>query len=328
MLPYSGMKYIIIAWWLLSVSIGAPGQAQQFSLQNPPATLSMLGEGFISTAMNERDFALSPDGREIFYTVSLPKSGFQTIVYSKQIKPGQWSAPEVASFAGNFSDIEPVFSSDGNTLYFASNRPLEGDQKKDFDIWKVKRVGSGWSAAENMGATINTAADEFYPSIANNGNLYFTASYKGGPGREDIYVSVLSNNEYQKPVELDTAINTKFFEFNAFVDPAERFILFTSYGRKDDSGSGDLYISQKDAAGKWQPSRNVSMLNSKQLDYCPFVSADGKILFLTSERHQLPANFKEKKATYQSIQRYYDQPLNSTGNIYWIDFNTVVQSLK
>jgi Tol biopolymer transport system component len=182
---------------------------------------------------------------------------------------------------------------------------------------------SGWSKPENLGDVINTTADEFYPSIARSGNLYFTAAYAGGPGREDIYVSDWKNDQYQKPTALDTLVNSKFYEFNAFIDPNEQFILFTSYGRKDDSGGGDLYMSVKDVNGKWKPAQNLKQLNSKQLDYCPFVSPDGKALFFTSERHQLPTTFSSGKATVQKIREIAQSPLNASGNIYWISFEAL-----
>lgn len=302
-------------------------QAQKeatLSISNAPPQLTLFGQGIISTSINERDFAISPDGNEIYYTISTPKSTFQTIVYCKKSKKGKWSAPEVTSFAGNFSDLEPAFSADGKTLFFASNRPLTGTEPKDFDIWKVTRVGNTWSEPTNLGPTVNTDIDEFYPSVTKTGNLYFTASYKGGPGREDIYVSNFSGEQYQKPVPIDTAINTKFYEFNAFVSPDENYILFSSYGRKDDTGGGDLYMSVKDDAGKWLPAKNLKELNSKQLDYCPYVSPDGKSLFLTSERHQLPESFLVK-VKYEDVLDAFTYLLNGTGNIYWIDFEQVLK---
>jgi len=297
------------------------------ALNAPPDKVTMLSEGSLSTEINERDFALSPDGTEIFYTISTPRSTFQTIVFSKRSAKGDWSAPEVASFAGEYSDLEPVLSHDGNILYFSSNRPLSGTAPKDFDIWQVKRTTSGWGKPENAGPVINTEADEFYPSIARNGNLYFTAAYPGGPGREDIYLSEFKNNQYQKTIPLDTLVNSQFYEFNAFVDPNEQFMLFTSYGRKDDSGGGDLYISVKDAGGKWKRAQNVKELNSKQLDYCPFVSPDSKALFFTSERHQLPISFSNK-ATVQKIKEAAQSPLNGSGNIYWISFESILNTYK
>jgi Tol biopolymer transport system component len=318
------MKLLLtLAFTLVLLSGNSQNQLQ---ITSSPETAELFGSGFISTAMNERDFALSPDGNEIYFTISTPKSTFQTIVFCTKTKSG-WTNPTIAPFAGKYSDLEPAFSVDGNTLYFASNRPLSGNAIKDFDIWKVTRTNNKWGEPENLGATINTASDEFYPSVAKNGNLYFTATYAGGPGREDIYMSKLHQNQYQKPIALDSGVNTKFYEFNPFVSPEEDYIIFTSYGRKDDIGGGDLYISLKDEHGNWKPAKHLSQINSKQLDYCPFVSADGKSLFFTSERHQLPTSFPTN-TNYQTIFESKDKPLNGTGNIYWVNFQSLLSSLK
>ena len=40
-----------------------------------------------------------------------------------------------------------------------------------------------------LNENINTSGDEFYPSLASNGNLYFTATKEEGIGREDIYTA-------------------------------------------------------------------------------------------------------------------------------------------
>jgi Tol biopolymer transport system component len=321
------MKVYLIVFLAALFQSGLAQNTFPLALQDAPTKASLLSEGFISTSMNERDFSLSPDGNEIYFTVSSPKSTFQTIVFCKRVKPGQWTKPEVVSFAGQFSDLEPALSVDGKTLYFASNRPLTGTTPKDFDLWKVQRDGESWGIPENLGSNINTESDEFYPSITKSGNLYFTAQYKNGIGREDIYVSSPANGSYQKPSVLDSAVNTKAYEFNAFVSPDEKFILFTSYG-KDDTGGGDLYISVKDEGNKWKPAVNLRELNSPQLDYCPAVSPDGKILFFTSERHQLPKQFLNTKATYSAVQSLSTNSLNGTGNIYWVDFSEVLSKVR
>lgn len=320
------MKKYFITLFVSTLSHFVVGQ-HKFELKNPPAEATLLAEGFISTSINERDFALSPDGNEIYYTISTPQSTFQTIVVSKKDKRGDWSKPEVVSFAGKFSDLEPALSADGKRLYFASNRPLEGGKPKDFDIWIVERNGDTWGEPRNLGTTINTESDEFYPSIAKSGNLYFTAQYKDGVGREDIFFAAWRNGQFEKPVALDTAVNSKGFEFNAFVDPDEKFILFTGYGRKDDTGRGDLYISLKDNEDKWLPAKNLKLLNSTRLDYCPYLSPDKKILFFTSERSALPVSF-ETKTTYQQIKTVNQSTLNGTGNIYWVSFEKVLTTIR
>lgn len=295
-------------------------------LSHPPQSPELFAENFISTSMYERDIAISPDGTEIFYTTMIPFSNFQTLIYTRKIK-NTWSKPKVISFSGKYSDLEPVFSSDGKKLFFVSNRPLEGDNIKDFDIWYVERNNSGWSDPKNIGAPVNTSADEFYPSIAGNGNLYYTAQYKGGVGREDIYVSKWENSKYATPIVLDTMINSNFFEFNAFVSPDEKFIIFSSQGRKDEKGRGDLYISVKDENNKWKQAKNLTTLNSERLDYCPFVSFDKKIFFFTSESHSLKRSF-EKPILYNDLIQSVRQTRNGGGNIYWVDFKVLNEYFK
>ena len=320
------MKPLIIIT-LLAISFSATSQVKLPSLSKPPAQMTIFGEGSVSTSINERDFALSPDGKEIFYTMSTPKSSYQTIVFMKRQSNGSWSPPEIASFAGMYTDLEPAFSADGNTIYFASNRPLNGLVPKDFDIWKVNRTNTGWGVPQNLGTSVNTATDEFYPSITKSGNLYWTASYKdkGALGREDIFVSSIRDGVYQTAVALDSAVNSNMFEFNAFVDPNEQYILFSSYGRKGEKGGSDLYISVKNAGGKWQPAKLLSDLNSDQLDYCPFVSPDGTTLFFTSERHDLPADFLTGRASVKKLREIWETTLNGTGNIYWVDFQQILK---
>jgi Tol biopolymer transport system component len=245
------MKLFLILFFLCPVI--ADSQSL-ISFANPPSTPELLAEGIISTSRKERDFALSPDGTEIFYTIQSPVQGvFQTILYRKKNLQGQWSEPVIAPFAGNYSDLEPVFTADGSKIFFSSNRPESGTEPKDFDLWFVEKKNGVWGDPKNIGAAVNTIADEYYPSIANNGNLYFTAAYKNAIGKEDIFISRWIDNKYTTPEPLDTAVNSKTYEFNAFVSPDESFIIFTSYGRKDDLGGGDLYMSTKDNNGKWKP---------------------------------------------------------------------------
>lgn len=316
---------IIVLLSLLIASVAGFAQINKLSLNKAPNQLNLFADGFVSTHINERDFALSRDGKEIYFTIASPRSDFQTIVFCKQLKSGEWTKPEVVSFAGLYSDLEPAFSADGKTLYFASNRPITGAEPKDFDIWKVTRESNGWSAPVNLGAPVNTEDDEFFPSITKTGNLYFTASYKGqGRGREDIYRAEWKKNKYETPQPLDSAINSKADEFNAFVSPDEDYILFTCFGRRDDAGGGDLYMSVKDDSGKWQPAKCLTELNSKYLEYCPYVSPDGKKLFLTSTRYNPVKSFSASaKADYATIKNLSSQSLNNLGNIYWVDFETI-----
>ena len=314
---------------LYSISAQAQGNKPiRFDLSAVPATAQLFGEGIISTNLYERDMAISPDGNELFYTIVSPLNYFSAIIYMQKDKQGNWSKPAVASFSGVYSDLEPAFTPDGKKLFFVSNRAISGDSAKDFDIWYVEKINGKWVNPVNIGKPVNTDANEFYPAIANNGNLYFTANYDRGKGKEDIYMAKWENGKYAEPVSLDSNVNSPMYEFNAFVSPDEQIIVFTSYGRKDDKGRGDLYMSLKDASGNWQPAKNLAMINSERLDYCPFISFDKKILFFSSEKNELKETYIGKPATYQTLIDQRNSILNGQSNIYWISFDKVLESVK
>ncbi len=293
---------------------------------SPPGVPSLFQEGVISTNLNERDMAISPDGNEMFYTLTAAQNSFSSIIYRKKLGNNTWTEPVIAPFSGMYADLEPAFSTDGSQLFFSSNRPLTGKTVKDYDIWVVTKVGGVWNTPENLGSPVNTDADEFYPSVSSSGNLYFTAEYSKST-KEDIHVSHRVNGAYTKSIPLDTAVNSSFWEFNAYVSPDEKFIIFTSFGRKDDQGGGDLYISTKDSDGAWKPAQNLKILNSAKLDYCPFVDADKKALYFTSRRHDMPSQY-EKPVSFQELSKHYNGASNGSDNIHWVSLDTVMNSIK
>ena len=81
----------------------------------------LFAPGSVSTPFAERDMAISPDHREIYWSFRSPS--FYVIL--RMVKSeDSWSSPQVAPFSGKYADIEPYFSPDGNRLYFSSNHPF------------------------------------------------------------------------------------------------------------------------------------------------------------------------------------------------------------
>lgn len=294
---------------------------------HPASTLSLFMGDNINSSYGERDMAISPDGKEMYYTMTGLQNTFSTIIYRTKKADGSWSQPEVVSFSGKYHDLEPAFTADGKKMFFSSNRPLHGEKSKDFDIWVTERINNGWSEPVNIGSPVNTPGDEFYPSLAANGNLYFTAQRTDGIGKEDIFLARNVLGVYQAPVALDTAVNSKKWEFNAFVSSDEKFILFTAYGRTDDLGGGDLYISLKGKNDQWLPAQNLQWLNSNKLDYCPYVTADGSAFIFTSSRHAIPESFTTPQ-TFQDLTSKLKSIENGTDNLYWINFKKVLETVR
>lgn len=248
--------------------------------------------------LNVRDFCISENGEEAFFTVQSPGMNISQISSIKKEK-GVWGQAELLPFCDSYMYLEPFLSHDGKRLYFVSDRPLHdtGSEKKDFDIWYVERNSEKgqWSEPINLENPVNSELDEFYPSISENNNLYFTMVSPKGLGKDDIYVCKWENGQYTAPLLLDESINSSGYEFNAFVSKKEDFLLFTKYNEKDGQGSGDLYISRKDKNGNWQKATNLGVpINSRFMEYCPFYDDENEILYFTSKRNDIKArNFED-----------------------------------
>ncbi len=308
--------------------------ALPFSLWNcmeavrPNISLDFRGNGpvlfqplYISTSLYERDMAISPLGDELIYTLGNHRQTIRSLVAIKK-NGNRWGPKEILPFSGRYNDIEPFFSPDGKSLYFASNRPINNDSTRaDYNIWKVERTPDGWGEPVALDTIINTPGEEYYPSLSNNGNLYFTATRTDGIGREDIYVSQFINNQFTEPKVLDSNINSVGFEFNAYIHPEEDLLIFSSFGRSDGFGGGDLYYSLKNEEGKWSPAVNMGeMINSAGLDFCPFIDISRGVFYFTSDRKP---ELDRRLNSVEELEEEADRVLNGMGNIYRIKLEDV-----
>ncbi len=305
------MKKLLPALLFLLASIGSfaqSGQAPKVYMPN-----------VVSSGYNERDMAISPDGSEMFYTIQALRSGVSVII--RRTAADGWKNGEAAPFSGQYSDLEPAFSPDGNRLFFASNRPVEaGVEKKDFDIWYVEKNGKGWGQPIHGGTLINSSEDEWYPSVVEDGSVYFTGVRADVLGKEDIYRAQWKNGKFEAPVNIGPGVNSKLDEFNAYVDPKEQYIIFSAEGGEGDLGRGDLYISHR-KDGSWTKPRNLGAdVNSNRLDYCPFVY--NGIFYFTSDRPGPAA--RSGKMSFQEIKMKLDSWGNGWGDIYSMPAATIV----
>ena len=272
---------------------------------------------------NVRDFTINPEETEAYFTVLSPARELSVIV-SIQKENEQWAHPNIASFSGQYTDLEPFLSSDGLKLYFASNRPVSKDSTnvKDFDIWYVQRNqrGSEWSEPINMGAPVNSPLDEFYPSVAKSNNIYFTMVKKELESQDDIFMCEWNNGAYSEPILLGEGVNTKGAEYNAFIAPDESYLLFGGWRRADGLGSGDLYMSKR-IDGEWQEATNLGTdINSEYMEYCPFVNTETGTLYITSRKSHV-----EKKEDgyhdFDELMRELNRYDNGSSRIYKVDFS-------
>ena len=287
--------------------------------------------GILRQFPNVRDFTMSHDGSEAYFSAQSPLGELSVIIRIEH-NQGTWDHPEIVPFSGRYMDLEPFLSSDGLKLYFASDRPMNNDSKtpKDYDLWYVQRsnINDKWSKPINMGSAVNTEYNEFFPSIALNKNLYFTSDPPDSKGKDDIYFCEWKNGHYSKPISLSDSVNSDGYEFNAYVSPDESFLIYSCYNRSDGLGSGDLYISYQKADLSWTKAINLGPeINSEQMDYCPFVNLETKTLYFTSRR----SNVEMPSDGFNSFQEFLNEVdgyENGLSRIYTCSFGNFLPKLK
>ncbi|MEO1244220.1 MAG: polysaccharide deacetylase family protein [Pseudomonadota bacterium] len=260
-----------------------PGENAYLSASPPGNEPTVFAPGKVSRSdAYEYGSVFSASGTEAFFGVDV---GERAEIRTTRLEDGEWKTPEVVLADPVFTYGDPFLSLDGSRLYFISNRPREGGfEPADFDIWYVDRRQDGWSEPVNLGAPINTPANEYYVSLTDDGHLAF-ASNRGAGGQRnfDVYVAAPKDDGgYYPPQRLPDSVNSPAYEADPFIAHDGSYLIFGAT-RRDGSGRGDLYISFKDEEGEW--SEAVSMgprINTQHHELCPYVSRDGRYLFYTS----------------------------------------------
>jgi hypothetical protein len=307
---------------LMSSSLAAQPAPYDSGKPLPKATL--FAPGIISTGDYESHATLTPNGREIYFLKMAPNFSRWTIFVSRY-KDGRWSQPEVAPFSGQFQDADPYITDDGKHFYFISDRPVEtgGERQSHHDIWVMDKTESGWSAPRHLPAPVNSDTDNFYPIALKNGTLYFGSQRNDSNGLGDIYRAVLEKNGSYKVQNLGSPVNTGAGEYEAFVTEDEQMLLLAATKRPDSIGGYDLYVSHKQADGKWSEPVNLGPeINSPERELSPKLTPDGKYLAWTSCRLPALAAKPLKRTTDQVLQELH-APGNGVGDIYQIDVSAV-----
>ncbi|NSL86367.1 hypothetical protein ECE50_005980 [Chitinophaga sp. Mgbs1] len=197
----------------------------------------------------------------------------------------RWSKPAPAPFTEpQYSQADPFVTKDGR-IFFISTRPRDvQDTSRDYDIWFVRPLGNGkWSAPENVTA-VNSDSTEYFVSLADNGNMYFSSYRKGGYGDDDLYVSRLVNGKYTTPENLGPAVNSAAMEHDPCISGDEKLLLFTAVDRPGGYGSADIFYTRRGKDGKWLPAQNAGgRVNTPTYEYCSYLTPDGRYYFFSSE---------------------------------------------
>ena len=254
--------------------------------QTPPGNQSkVFSPEFVSTEFGELNSIFTRDGSEFYFSRRGIPGKPSAIMISRMIN-NVWTKPEPVDFTSTYDDIDLFITPDGNSLIFCSDRPhRKGDDiKRDHDFWISKRKGKMWTEPVLFAKEALSEHEDYFPVVTKSGTLYFN-SQRGGQGTNDIFCSKFKDGKYTPAKKLPMPINTESREFDAYVTPDEKMIIFSSV-KPGGFGGADIYLSWKNNDGKWIEPRNMgSEINSAGSEYGSTISPDGKYFFYTSNKN-------------------------------------------
>jgi hypothetical protein len=230
--------------------------------------------------------SLASDGRTLF--VAANQQGLlEHIFFATRVgRSTQFSALTLlASVDSGSGDGAPVLSADGLTLYFYSTR---AGGSGDRDLWFALRPdGAADFGAPSRFGVINSGAADHLPWLSSDElTLMYVSTRAGGLGQSDVWLAQRQRrgDDFGEP-ELFSAISSSAEEGRAVASSDGNFVLFVS-NREGGQGGLDLWFSTRDdSAEEFDAPANLSELNSPSLDVDPFLSADERELFFSSNRN-------------------------------------------
>ncbi len=273
-----------------------------FGQDRPGLVPEIFAPGVISLDDRfEYSLVFSPNLDECIFGVTNSSWSVFNEWFTRMDGDSTWIDPIPAPFQGTGDGLLASYTADGNEIYFASSRP----GYPPANIWRSIRDGDGWSEPVALDPPINSDADEWGPTLTDDGTLYFCSFRAGGYGEGDLYRTVTTRGREITVETLGPTINSAQNDASPHIARDGSYILFESE-RPGGFGQADLYISFNEN-GVWTVPRNLGPhINTNQIEDGPAISPDGEYLF-----------FNRREAWYTTQQT----------DIWWIDARAAIDSM-
>jgi len=165
------------------------------------------------------------------------QDNFDGNIYMSRFENDKWSEIQKLNLNINtkYYESHASISTDGNRLYFTSNR---AGGYGGLDIYVSERNERGeWSIPVNIGPEINTTFNEETPFISvNDSILFFSSEGHTNIGGYDIFKSKLQDGKWQAPTNMGYPLNTP--DDDLFFQPVNTgknayYSMFADYKKKD-----------------------------------------------------------------------------------------------
>lgn len=169
--------------------------------------------------------------------------------------------------------------------------------------FSIAPAHAAWGEPVNLGANVNTAADEYGATLTADGLLLvFDSNRAGGLGKQDLYKSSWTGSAWGPATNLGSGVNTSGVDYAPSLIGNGQTLYFTG-------NDWDLYTSTQ-VSGTFGARSKVTPLNTVgSEEWAPSVSADGNTMILTA-RQRPGGQGKHDLWTAQRVSGVWQAPIN------------------
>lgn len=210
------------------------------------------------------------------------------VVFGAHAQDLSFEVPERLTFSNECEEIFPLLSADGRELYFVRTSCLEnvGGKNGGSDIWISEWIGpTSWSVAHNGKSSLNNKYNNSIVGVGQQSGTLFQLNTKPTTSISGINpVKKIGGVWKQSQIIPVAFLETQEF-IGLYIDKNERIMLL-SMEKSDSRGEEDLYVSFRNSKGTWSTPRNLGLdINTRGFEISPFLSADTKRLYFSSNGH-------------------------------------------
>lgn len=256
--------------------------------QQPPSDRpELFAPGIISTGDHDGLRGFLNDGTVVIFSrASATDSNPIFKVYVSAQGDTGWTEPQETVMLDGPSDPEASLIPDETTVLVGSPRALDGNglSPRGYNLWIVRFTDDGFVGPRMFPPPLNSAQNDIFPSMTEDGTIYFFSNRGGDFKNEDIFRSRLVAGEYRQVERLGLPVNTEHDEIDPFIAPDESYLIFCSASLPG-FGDYDLYVTFRERDGSWSAPLNMGEgVNSHGKDWIPYVTPDGRFFFFNSDR--------------------------------------------
>ncbi|RAU83056.1 OmpA family protein [Pontibacter arcticus] len=179
----------------------------------------------------------------------------------------------------------PYTTADQRSFIYTARAGINPTQ--DENIFISKKKGEDWQNPVSISEVINTSANEGAATISGDGRTLVFASCNrpDTQGDCDLYISLKTGEEWSKPVNMGTTVNSKAWDSQPSLSADGRTLYFTST-RGGGVGKEDIWVTYMAADGIWLKPENLGRnVNTTARDMAPSIHSSGSTLYFVSDGH-------------------------------------------